>query len=42
MLHRLKVRAESYDNWATNVRNALDAKEEIDKLGEFSDFFLPC
>ncbi|XP_064606539.1 lysine-specific demethylase 5A-like isoform X1 [Liolophura sinensis] len=32
MLHRLKVRAESYDNWATNVRNALDAKEEIDKL----------
>ena len=33
MLHRLKVRAEAFDNWAFKVRGALDSSEE-DKLGK--------
>ena len=33
MLHRLKVRAESFDNWANKVRSALDASL-TEKLGE--------
>ena len=33
MLHRLKIRAESYDNWAFKVKTALEAPEE-EKLGE--------
>ncbi|XP_056001386.1 lysine-specific demethylase 5A-like isoform X2 [Ostrea edulis] len=28
MLHRLKVRAESFDNWTTKVRAALEAEED--------------
>ncbi|RXG69427.1 Lysine-specific demethylase 5A [Armadillidium vulgare] len=31
MLHKLKIRAESYDNWAAKVKAALEAKPE-DKL----------
>lgn len=33
MLHRLKVRAESYDNWTLVVKTALDAMGD-NKLGE--------
>ena len=38
MLHRLKVRAESYDNWAFKVKMALEAEEEqkLGKLGPVS------
>ncbi|KAH7937618.1 hypothetical protein HPB49_013660 [Dermacentor silvarum] len=32
MLHRLKVRAESFDNWAIKVKAALEATEDEDKL----------
>ncbi|KAL3212776.1 hypothetical protein MRX96_007829 [Rhipicephalus microplus] len=32
MLHRLKVRAESFDNWAIKVKAALEASEDEDKL----------
>lgn len=32
MLHRLKTRAESFDNWNTNVNNALEATGD-NKLG---------
>lgn len=32
LLHRLKVRAESFDHWAVKVKEALEAKPE-DKLG---------
>ena len=33
MLHRLKVRAESFDNWAYKVKTALEAPQ-AQKLGE--------
>ena len=33
MLQRLKVRAESFDNWAMKVKEALEAAHE-DKVGE--------
>lgn len=36
MLHRLKVRAESYDNWNMAVRNALEATGD-DKLGKTAE-----
>ncbi len=32
MLHRLKIRAESYDNWAFQVKSALEAPQG-QKLG---------
>lgn len=32
MLHRLKVRAESFDNWTTKVRAALEADVD-EKIG---------
>ena len=35
MLHRLKVRAESFDNWANKVKNALNATQDS-KLGKIS------
>ncbi len=42
MLHRLKVRAESFDNWAYKVKTALEASQH-QKLGEanllFGDIF---
>lgn len=39
MLHRLKVRAESFDNWTTKVRAALEADVD-EKIGKwnFCDF----
>ena len=33
MLHRLKIRAESFDNWSFKVKTALDAAPD-QKLGE--------
>ncbi len=33
MLHKLKIRAESYDNWAFKVKKALEATKD-QKLGE--------
>ena len=34
MLHRLKVRAESFDNWAIKVKEALEAEEQEKKAGK--------
>ena len=36
MMHRLKIRAECYDNWNRAVKEALDASDE-NKLGK--DFY---
>lgn len=33
MLHRLKVRSESFDSWANRVKEALE-QEEGNKIGE--------
>ncbi len=33
MLHKLKIRAESYDNWAFKAKTALEAARD-QKLGE--------
>ena len=33
MLHKLKLRAESFDNWVTTVKNALDVNSPK-KLGK--------
>jgi hypothetical protein len=33
MLHKLKLRAESFDNWVSTVKNALDLNVSK-KLGE--------
>jgi histone demethylase JARID1 len=33
MLHKLKLRAESFDNWVLTVKNALDLNASI-KLGK--------
>ena len=38
MLHRLKVRAESFDNWAYKVKTALEASQQ-QKLGEGNVLF---
>lgn len=35
MLHRLKVRSESFDSWANRVKEALE-QEEGNKIGEES------
>lgn len=35
MLHRLKVRSESFDSWANRVKEALE-QEEGNKIGEKS------
>ena len=34
MLNQLKERAESFDNWASKVKQALEAREPCLKLGE--------
>jgi hypothetical protein len=42
MLHKLKLRAESFDNWVLTVKNALDVNAST-KLGKnFSYFPLQC
>ena len=35
MLHRLKVRAEAFDNWAYKVKSALEAEGD-DKMGRLT------
>lgn len=37
MLHRLKVRSESFDSWANRVKEALE-QEEGNKIGEKSTY----
>jgi len=37
MLHRLKVRAESFDSWANRVKEALE-QEEGNKIGNCISF----
>jgi hypothetical protein len=38
MLHKLKLRAESFDNWVSTVKNALDVNDPK-KLGKNVSFF---
>lgn len=41
MLHRLKVRAESLDNWSAKVRNAFNLKENKLSKSIFCFSFFP-
>lgn len=38
MLHRLKVRSESFDHWANRVKETLE-QEEGNKIGAISSIF---
>lgn len=42
MLHRLKVRAESFDTWANRVKEALENEGGVKKGQGATTFFLLC